>query len=150
MPAQINLKWIDNIGFNIIIKDFPKIITDEPIEFHGDNRGPSSVELLLAAIGSCQSVSFAYSIKKYDALIEDITLNLSCEEHHIDHFGRPNKEEGFLRVTKIFVTFKIKPANYSEENLDNIEIAFRAYKKYCVVSESIKKALPIEIKYDII
>ena len=126
------------------------MLTDEPIEFYGDNRGPSSVEYLMAAVGSCQGVSFAYSIKKFNCLIEALKVKVSCEQHHVDKHGNLNKEEGILRITKIFVNFKVKPKDYSEENLENIEIAFRAYKKYCVVSMSIIKALPFDMSYDII
>ena len=150
MPAEANLEWIDNIGFKIHIEGFPEMLTDEPVEFYGDNRGPSSVEYLMAAIGSCQGVSFAYSIQKYNALIDNLKVNVSCEQHHVDRKGNLNKQEGILRITKAFVKFKIKPKNKSEENLENIDIAFRAYKKYCVVSMSIIKALPIDMSYEII
>ncbi|NVM02589.1 MAG: OsmC family protein [Candidatus Helarchaeota archaeon] len=150
MPAEANLEWIDNIGFKIHIESFPEMITDEPVEFHGDNRGPSSVEYLMAAIGSCQGISFAYSIQKYNALIDELKVRVWCEQHHMDKHGNLSKDEGILRITKSFVKFKIKPKNKSDENLDNIDIAFRAYKKYCVVSMSIIKALPIEMSYEII
>ncbi len=150
MPAEANLEWIDKIGFKIKIPGFPEMLTDEPVAFHGDNRGPSSVEYLMAAIGSCQGVSFAYSIQKYNARIEKLDVNVSCEQHHVDRHGKVNKEEGILRITKVFVTFKIKPIYFNEKNLENIDMAFRAYKKYCVVSMSIIKALPIDMKYEIV
>lgn len=152
MPAEANLEWIDNIGFKIKFPNFPNLemITDEPVEFHGDNRGPSSVDYLMAAIGSCQGVSFAYSIQKYNAKIDNLKLRVWCEQHHIDRHGNRNKEEGILRITNAFVKFQIKPSDFSEENLENIDLAFRAYKKYCVVSMSIIKALPIDMSYEII
>ncbi|MHA1378858.1 MAG: OsmC family protein [Candidatus Helarchaeota archaeon] len=152
MPAFVELDWLDKIGFKIKIPNFPDLnyLTDEPVAFHGDNRGPNSVDYLLASIGSCQGISFAYSIQKYNAKIDDLKLKVTAEQHHVDRHGNLNKSEGILRITKVFVKFKIKPSDYSEENLDNIEIAFRAYKKYCVVSMSIIKALPIDMSYEII
>ncbi|MHA1300327.1 MAG: OsmC family protein [Candidatus Helarchaeota archaeon] len=152
MPAEANLEWIDKIGFKIKVPTHPDLeyLTDEPVAFHGDDRGPSSVEYLMMAIGSCQGISFAYSIQKYNAKIDNLKLKVTAEQHHVDRHGNLNKDEGILRITKVFVKFIIKPSDYSEENLDNIDIAFRAYKKYCVVSMSIIKALPIDMSYEII
>ncbi|MHC1591525.1 MAG: OsmC family protein [Candidatus Helarchaeales archaeon] len=142
MPARAFARWVDRLGFRIKIKDFPEIFSDEPPEFHGDDRGPSSVEMLLAAVAACQGTSYAYAIQKYDAKIKDMTICVTGKMTHVKE-----KRGKLLRVVHVEVEFNIEPLDYSEENLENIDLAFRAFKKHCVVTESIIRGISADIKY---
>lgn len=142
MPARAHAKWVDRLGFRIRIKEFPEILSDEPPEFHGDDRGPSSIEMLLASVAACQGTSFAYSMKKYEAKVKDIEISVEGKMTHI-----PEKRGELLRVVHIEIDFEIEPAENSKENLENIEIAFRAFKKHCVVTESIVRGISAEATY---
>ncbi|MHA1143758.1 MAG: OsmC family protein [Candidatus Helarchaeota archaeon] len=144
MPARAFARWVDRLGFRIKIKEFPEIFSDEPPEFHGDDRGPSSVEMLLAAVAACQGTSFAYAIEKYEAQIKDMTICVTGRMTHIQE-----KRGKLLRVVHVDVDFKIEPEDTSEDNLENIELAFRAFKKHCVVTESIIRGITADINYEI-
>ncbi len=44
------LKWTNNLGFEAKVKDFDTILLDDPAQFHGDDRGPSSLEVLCVGV----------------------------------------------------------------------------------------------------
>ncbi|MHA1785753.1 MAG: OsmC family protein [Candidatus Helarchaeota archaeon] len=153
MPLKARMTWRKERGalsFDAKVRHFPSLICDEPPEFHGDDTGISSIEYLLVAIGACQGTSFGFAIDKYDAKIKNIEIDVDGEMHHIDRKGNLDPEKGLLRLIKIEITFFIEPSDYSEENLENIDMAFRAYKKYCVVTESVRRGIPSALSYEIV
>ena len=140
------------LSFDGEVRHFPKVICDEPPEFHGSDTGPSSIEYLLLAIGACQGTSFGFAIDKYDAKIKNLEIEVKGDMHHIDRHGNLDKERGLLRLIGVEITFYIEPEeniDNPEENLENIDMAFRAFKKYCVVTESVNRGIPRNSSYKI-
>ena len=153
MPLIAKMTWRKERGalsFDAKVRHFPPLITDEPPEFHGDDTGPSSIDYLLIAIGACQGTSFGFAIDKYDAKVKNIEIEVKGDMHHIDRHGNLDKDKGLLRILGADVTFAIEPEDYSEENLENIDMAFRAFKKYCVVTESVRRGIPSTASYEIV
>ena len=58
--------------------------------------------------------------------------------------GTVGREEGLLRLQKIDV--KIHPKLGSEEDMDKLERCKGLFEKYCIVTESIRKGLPVDIE----
>jgi len=133
---KVNLDFIGNIGFNIHTRKF-SLLSDEPLEFGGDDRGISSVELLLAAIGSCAGTSLAHCLKKLDIQPEDIKVEVDGKITHPEP-GEP------MRVVniKVLVTYKLK-AGYDPEFL---ETCLDKFKRYCVVTQSVISGIPTVIE----
>ncbi len=132
---HVTLDFAGNIGFNIHARKF-SLVSDEPPEFGGDDRGISSVELLLAAVGSCAGTSFAHCLKKLDVNPEDIHVDVNGKMTH------PNPGEP-LRVVSLDIklSYKIKPG-YDPEFL---ETCVDKFKKYCVVTQSVIGGIPAVI-----
>ena len=152
MPLIAKMNWKKERGalsFDATVRHFPTLIADEPPEFHGDDTGPSSIEYLLIAIGACQGTSFGFAIDKYNAKVEDMEIFVKGDMHHVDKHGQLDKDKGLLRLINIDISFTIEPEDNSEENLENIDMAFRAFKKYCVVTESVRQGIPSKISYTI-
>jgi putative redox protein len=133
---KVNLDFAGNIGFNIHARHF-SLMSDEPPEFGGDDRGISSVELLLAAVGSCAGTSFAHCLKKLDIKPEDIRVEVDGKLTHPAP-GEP------LRVVsmKVAVSYKIKPG-YDPEIL---ETCVDKFKQYCVVTQSVIGGIPAVVE----
>ena len=61
-------------------------ISDEPLEYGGDNLGPSPYKLLLMSIGSCTSMTIRMYANRKKMPLEDIRVRLSYER--LDHEER--------------------------------------------------------------
>ncbi len=132
---KLTLDYAGNIGFNIHARQF-SLMSDEPAEFGGDDRGISSVELLLAAVGSCAGTSFAHCLKKLDVKPEDIHVEVDGKMTH------PGPGEPMRVVSlKINLTYKLKPG-YDPEFL---ETCVDKFKRYCVVTQSVIGGIPAVI-----
>jgi uncharacterized OsmC-like protein len=130
----VHLDFLGNIGFNIQARQF-SVISDEPPEFGGDDRGISSVELLLAAIGSCTGTSFGHCLKNMEITPEDIQVDVTGTMTHPE--GNP------LRVVDLHATISYQVApGYDPELLDT---CVEKFKKYCVVSQSVNNGIPVTI-----
>ena len=138
MPARATAKLINNITFNVKIKDFPEFKMDEPKEFHGNNNGPSSIEYLCVAVAGCQGTSFQYCLQKFDIELNNMEVICEAEIHHIDEDGR-----SLLRITDLHV--KIKTDLKNPDDKEDLIECFEVYKKYCVVSASIIKGITLNI-----
>ena len=139
MPARATARLIDNITFKVNIKDFPEFLMDEPKSFHGDENGPSSIEYLCVAVAGCQGTSFQFCLQKFDIELNKMVVICEAEIHHVDEAGR-----SMLRITNLHVKIDVELKNPDDEE-DLLE-CFEVYKKYCVVSASIIKGIPIDIK----
>lgn len=142
MPTKATLKWTNNLGFEAIVKDFNKITVDEPKQFHGDDRGPSSLEFLCVGIGGCMGTSLVYCLKRFKATFSELQVNAAAEIHHVP----PNR---MLRVTALHVDFRITPDPATQDNIDNINECYEHFAKYCVVTQSVKQGIPFDIKLKI-
>ena len=104
--VNVHLNFLSNIGFTIQARQF-SLISDEPLEFGGDDRGISAVELLPAAIGSCAGTSFSHCLKNVDIVVEDIQVQVDGK------LGAPRGNSlasgGCSRDSYISVSARLRP-----------------------------------------
>ena len=103
-----------------ILADSHRLTADEPIQEGGTDTGPSPYELLLAALGSCTSMTIALYARTKKWPLESVTVTLrhtkihasdcrDCEtrEGRIDHIERglqlvgdlnPNQTQKLLEI----------------------------------------------------
>jgi putative redox protein len=60
------------------------LVADEPIEAGGANRGPGPYELLLAALGSCMSMTIALYARRKQFALSGVTIRL----HHSRNYAQ--------------------------------------------------------------
>ena len=138
MPARVVADLIDNITFNVKIKDFPEFLMDEPTSFHGNDRGPSSIVYLCVAIAGCQGTSFQFCLQKFGVELKTMRVIVEAEIHHVDEDGRT-----LLRITNISTKINVELKNEDDE--EDLMECFEVYKKYCVVSASIINGINIDV-----
>lgn len=73
------------------VRDFPALTVDEPPELGGENAAMNPVELLLAALGTCQEIMYAAYAAVMDIEIEE--LKIDCRGN-LDLRGLFGLEEG--------------------------------------------------------
>jgi putative redox protein len=89
------------------------LITDEPIEAGGEDAGPDPYTLLLAALGSCISMTTKLYAKRKGWPLERVTVRLRQERiHGKDCVECTNAAEGFVHHIQRAVTFE---GNLDEE-----------------------------------
>lgn len=136
---RIELDWTGNIGFTAKTRQFDGLAIDEPEEFHGDDRGPSSVEYLGVAIGGCLGTSFSYCLKRMEVPIKTMSIAIDVDLHHeeID-------DGNFLRITGITAEMNVTLKN--DEDSELLDLCIESYKKYCVVTQSVIAGIPVDVQ----
>ena len=138
MPAKCRVEWKKNLQFEAAIKDFPKFIMDEPEAFHGNDEGPSSIEMLLSGIAGCIGTSFIYCLNRFKCIYTGLVVESSGEIHH--------NAQNLLRITNIGINMEIKTDTSDDDNLENIQVCYEHFAKYCVVTKSVEQGIPFNLQ----
>jgi uncharacterized OsmC-like protein len=112
----------------------PSILGDEPAPL-GSGLGPSPVQLLAAAVGSCLSDSLLFALRKFKQAPEP----LQCDVHA--EVGR--NEQGRMRVLQIRAVLTLGVPAATLTHLDRVLDQFEAY---CTVTQSVGLGIPVTIE----
>lgn len=133
----IELELIDKLQFNVKF-DLPEaseLLMDEPPVFGGSGLGPNASRAIAAGVSNCLSASLAFCLRKSRADLKGLKAIAQ---------GTVGREEGLLRLQKIDV--KIFPKLGTKEDIDKLERCKDLFEKYCIVTESIRRGLPVDIE----
>lgn len=133
----IEMRRKDNYKFEVDFESdqIPKLLTDEPPSIPGgEGRGPTASMLLAAAIGNCLSASLTFCATKKRVEIQELKTTVKLT--------RKRNENGFWRISKIHVD--LEPTVEEKEGSDYKKCK-EMYEDYCIVSQSVKNGIPLEI-----
>jgi len=117
--------------------DMPALLSDEPGPL-GQGRGPSPVQLLAAAVGTCLSDSLFFALRKFKQNPEPIRCAVQAD------IGR--NADGRMRVTRIKASMTLGVAGTELEHLDRV---LDQFEQFCTVTQSVGQGIPIEVEvYD--
>ncbi|MGQ9800743.1 MAG: OsmC family protein [Candidatus Saccharicenans sp.] len=139
MATQLSITadWLDGIAFSVDVLGH-NLIIDTPISAGGQDRGPSPKPLVLVALAGCTGMDVISMLQKMRISVEKFRLivqgDLTLE--HPKHYYKMHIIYEF--TGKTLPPDKIKQA---------IELS---QEKYCGVSATLKKALPITWEMKII
>lgn len=117
--------------------EVPALLSDEP-EPLGQGRGPSPVQLLAAAVGTCLSDSLFFALRKFKQNPEPIRCAVQAD------VGR--NAEGRVRVTHIKASLTLGVAASQLQHLDRV---LEQFEQFCTVTQSVGQGIPIDVEvYD--
>ncbi len=112
----------------------PTLRADEPAPL-GQGQGPSPVQLLAAAVGSCLSDSLLFALRKYKQKPEPLQCEVTAE------VGR--NAEGRLRVLAMQATLTL---GVPAEALEHLERVMGSFESFCTVTQSIAQGIPVRVQ----
>ncbi|MET3698098.1 uncharacterized OsmC-like protein [Bacillus oleivorans] len=117
-----------------------KVIVDEPIQLGGTDQGMNPVELILSALGSCQSIVVQTYAKQFGIEFDQLWVELEGE---LDLDGFLNKADVRPGYSSIVSTFHIT-TDAPKEKLDEF---FRFVDAHCPVGDTIKNPVNVSSNY---
>jgi putative redox protein len=73
-----------------------RLVSDEPAELGGTDRGPGPYELLLAALGACTSMTVALYARRKQWPLEDVVVRLRHSRVHATDCADCETKQGML------------------------------------------------------
>ncbi|MEP6707783.1 MAG: OsmC family protein [Pyrinomonadaceae bacterium] len=97
------------------------LITDEPLNVGGDGAGPDPYTLLLAALGSCISMTATLYARRKEWPLERVTVRLGQQRiHKSDCAECAGTSDGFVHRIERSVTFEGKLSEEQRTRLQEI------------------------------
>jgi uncharacterized OsmC-like protein len=110
-----------------------RLSADEPVAFGGTESGPSPYDLLLAALGSCTSMTIGLYARKRKWPLENITVSLRHFKIHAADCEECETKEG--RIDRIEMEIHVDGALTGEQRAKLMEIAGKCPVHQTLTSE---------------
>jgi putative redox protein len=111
--SDVIVTSLSNLKNEVGYGDNHVLITDEPLEAGGEDAGPDPYTLLLAALGSCISMTTTLYAKRKGWPLERVIVRLRQERiHAADCLECKESAQGFIHHIRRSVTFE---GNLSDE-----------------------------------
>ncbi len=129
-PTVVEIHWKGGLKMESSVRQFTPILMDD--RKIGEDSAPTPVEMFLSSIASCMSMSFLYCCHLSGIQLGEGDLSIKVS-------GQLGRVDNRLRVTGIDVDFMVK----SSEDDIKVQKCFKKFQPFCILSESIKPAIPI-------
>src|SRR4051812_11534987 len=105
--SEVIVQSLSNLTNQVTYGDGKTLITDEPLSAGGDNAGPDPYTLLLAALGSCISMTVTLYARRKQWPLEGVTVRLRQNRlHGKDCLQCAEGTEGFVHHIERSVRFE--------------------------------------------
>jgi putative redox protein len=116
-----------------------EVYADEPVSFGGTDSGPSPYDLLLAALGSCTSMTIGFYARKRRWPLEKITVSLRHSRIHATDCEECETKEG--KIDRIELDIQLTGSLTDEQRAKLMEVAGR-----CPVHQTLTSEINIKIR----
>jgi putative redox protein len=110
-----------------------EVYADEPVSFGGTDSGPSPYDLLLAALGSCTSMTIGFYARKRRWPLENITVSLRHSRIHAADCEECETKEG--KIDRIELDIHLTGSLTDEQHAKLMEIADKCPVHQTLTSE---------------
>jgi uncharacterized OsmC-like protein len=120
-----------------------RLAGDEPDVLMGKDSGPNAVELVLAALGACYSVGFAYNAAALGIELDELSYEIEGDLDLRNFVGiEDGPRPGF---TAIRVRARARSSNASAEQLEEL---CRYVQRTSPVGDSLTNPVPVSVSLD--
>ena len=135
--SEVIVSSLSNLQNEVRYGDNHTFITDEPVEAGGDDAGPDPYTLLLAALGSCISMTVTLYARRKGWPLKRVSVRLRQKRiHATDCAECVENTEGYVHRIQRTVSFE---GNLTEEQYSRLqEIAHK-----CPVHKTLTSAIVI-------
>jgi putative redox protein len=132
--SEITVTSLTNLRNEVRYGDAHSFITDEPVEAGGEDAGPDPYTLLLAALGSCISMTTMLYARRKGWPVERVHVRLRQQRIHAEDCDEcEHTKEGFVHRIERSVTFE---GNLTDEQRTRLqEIAHKCPVHKTLTSE---------------
>ena len=143
--SDVIVSSLSNLKNEVLYGPDHKLITDEPLEAGGEDAGPDPYTLLLAALGSCISMTVTLYAKRKNWPLQRVIVRLRQQRiHAADCQECADATEGYVHRIERAVTFE---GNLSEEQRSRLqEIAHKCPVHKTLTSEIVVSELKDETR----
>jgi len=137
---EVTTRQLTGLLSEAAIRDF-SITIDEPTSLGGSDRGPNPVELVLAALGACQEITYRLYADTLDIPLNGVSVKLTGR---LDLRGFFAVDEGVrpgLRDIQATVTID------SPASTDDIERLKATVDRHCPVLDILRNVTPVKTEY---
>ena len=117
--------------------EVPGLVADEPPPL-GHGNGPSPVQLLAAAVGSCLSDSLLFALRKFKQNPDPLRCEVQAD------VGR--NPDGRMRVLHIQAVLTL---GLPAAQLQHLDRTLDQFEEFCTVTQSVRQGIPVTVEvYD--
>ena len=110
-----------------------ELFADEPVSYGGTDTGPTPYDLLLAALGTCTSMTIGFYARKRRWPLEDISVSLRHSKIHAIDCEECETKEG--KIDRIELDIQLTGSLTDEQRAKLIEIAGKCPVHQTLTSE---------------
>lgn len=145
LTYKADVKWEGDVLCSSKVAGFPTVMVDEPPAFGGGNSAQGPADLLLTALGACQSIMYSALASSMDIKIDELSVKLAGDMNLKGLLGLGADEgipPGFQNIR--FETNLKSPA--SQEQLKQLVDAVEAQ---CPILDTMVRAIAVSGKANI-
>jgi uncharacterized OsmC-like protein/fermentation-respiration switch protein FrsA (DUF1100 family) len=119
-----------------VISDTHVWLADEPLALGGNDLGPDPYEHLLAALGTCTSITLRMYANRKNIALDDVTVELRHSHQHVQDSENCDEEPRKIQVIEKFITLQGSLSDQERQRL--LQMADR-----CPVHQTLHSELDI-------
>lgn len=105
--SEVTVRSLSNLKNEVTYGPGHKLLTDEPVEVGGENAGPDPYTLLLAALGTCISLTVTLYARRKGWPLERVIVRLQQNRIHAKDCEECTRgSEGYVHRIERSVTFE--------------------------------------------